>query len=209
MCSLSWQSETVCRNAVGPPLRGALRHEGGVASQRRTSCTDVSGPTGRPGTRRAKLGPKRTRRNEHTGEPPSLKGRRGRLLPGRILKHAGGGADVLRTCALLLPCLPPPRHGPVRDLLHESDEAPQWKRSQLSARPDQRGKTHDGGSSSIGALTVIENNTVGEIVSSLFSGPGPRRQIVGGFTRGVRDRPPSSAPPRVAPGPGCAPGLHC
>lgn len=163
---------------------------------------------GRPGTRRTKLGPKRTRRNEHTGEPPGLEGRRGRLLPGRILKHAGGGTNVLRTRALLLPCLPPPRHSPVRDLLHESQEAPQWERSQLSARPDQRGKTHDGGSSSIGASTIIENNTVGEIVSSLFPGPGPRCQIVGGFTRGVRDGPLSSAPTRVAPGPRCAPGLH-
>jgi hypothetical protein len=74
------------------------------------------------------------------------------------------------------------RHGPLQELLHESDEPPDRQSEKLLAEPDHWWEGHEEDSSSIRASTVNDNTGIAGIVSLLclpFNNPN---QIVGGFT---------------------------
>jgi hypothetical protein len=112
-----------------------------------------------------RLRAQRTRRNQDASKPACLERQDGCPRAGRVLQDARLRTDLFPAGSLLVVHAPPPRYGPLRELLYETDEPPDKQSSQLFASQNHRREGHEGDSSCVNTSTINRNNVFGPIVS--------------------------------------------
>lgn len=140
--------------------RGTHRDEALLAS----THVRPARPDGK-GTER-KLRPQRSGRDEDAGEPPGLKRGDEGSVSGGILESSRLWTKLFPRRTVLHAHSTPPRDGPLREALRETEEPPYRQGNELVAKLGWGRTEHEEDSSSVSGLTIIENTIIGGIVST-------------------------------------------